>query len=272
VPINRVTTNPDRTALMRWVTRLGAVTAQALAERDECSLASARGRLQAAVRAGFATSARPLHGAPRLFTATRSGMALAGFAANDPTRVGPGGARHQIACAHAAVALERRYPHHLVSGERELQFDEGAAGVALASARMSWRSRWGDSHRPDLVLWPASTEGLPVVVEVELTPKAPARLVEICRAWARSRHVGGVLYLAAPAAMVPVARAINAAAAQERIALISLEALGATPPDATPPGGTPPDATPQDATPPSGTAPGRPDPGRVPSQALRSVG
>ncbi len=92
------------------------------------------------------------------------------------------------------MALERRYPGHLVSAERELLRDERAFGGRLASARMSWRSRWGDSHRPDLVVWSVTDGAAPVAVEVELTPKAPARLVEICRAWARCRHVAGVLY------------------------------------------------------------------------------
>jgi hypothetical protein len=234
----------DQTELVRWMTRLGAVTAQALAERNGCSPASARGRLQAAARAGLATRVRPLHGSPSLFTATRAGLALAGLRGEEPTRVCAASASHQIACAHAAAALERRYPHHLVCGERELQRDERALGGRLASARMSWRSRWGDSHRPDLVIWPAAAGAGPVAVEVELTPKAPARLLEICRAWARCRHVAGVLYLAAPAALAPVARAIRAASAEDRIALLGLEALEATAPDAAQAAGGSPPASP----------------------------
>jgi len=225
-------TSSGHTELILWMTRLGAVTAQALATREQCTVASARGRLQAAVRAGLAARIRPLHGAPSLFTTTRAGMSLAGLPGRDPTRVSAASARHQIACAHAAVALERRYPHHLVCGERELQRDECTLGGPLASARMNRRSRWGDSHRPDLVIWPAAAGGGPVAVEVELTPKAPARLVEICRAWARCRQVSGVLYVAAPPAMAPVARAIRAAAAENRIALLALDALGASTPGA----------------------------------------
>ena len=54
--------------------------------------------------------------------------------------------------------------------------------------------------------------------------------VEICRAWARCRHVAGVLYVAAPAAFAPVGRAIGAAGAEGRIALLALEALEERPP------------------------------------------
>ncbi len=217
--------SPAQVQLMRWMTSLGAVTAEALAELETCTPASARGRLQGAVRTGLATRVRPLHGAPSLFIATRAGMALAGLPGEEPTRVSASSARHQIACAHAAATLARRYPHHLVCGERELQRDERALGRRLASARMSWRSQWGESHRPDLVLWPPGAGTAPLAVEVELTVKAPARLLEICRAWARARHVAGVLYLAAPAALGPVARAIRQAGAEDRIALLGLDTL-----------------------------------------------
>jgi len=217
----------DHAELLHWIARLGAVTAPALAERAGCTEPSARGRLQAAVRAGLLVRARPLRDGPSLFTATRAGMSGAGFAGAEPTRVSAASARHQIVCAEVAVALERRYPRHLVSAERELQRDERSLGGRLASARMSWRSQWGDSHRPDLVLWPLADGAAPVAVEVELTPKAPARLLEICRAWARCRHVGGVLYVAAPPAFGPVDRAIGAAGAQRQIALLGLEALRA---------------------------------------------
>lgn len=216
----------EQAELMRWMIRLGVVTADALVARDGCSPASARGRLQAVVRAGLATRARPLHRAPALFTATRAGMVRAGLKGEQPSRVSAASARHQIACAHAAVALERRYPHHLVCAERELQREERVLGGRLASARMSWCSRWGDSHRPDLVMWPAATGAAPVAVEVELTPKAPERLHEICRAWSRCPHVSGVMYLASPAALRPVARAIRTAGAGDRIVLLDLGALG----------------------------------------------
>ncbi len=212
-------------ALVCWIARLGAVTERALAEREDCSAASARGRLQAGARAGLVARTRPLHGAPSLFTATLAGMRLAGLGGVAPTRVSAASAGHQIVCAQAAVALERRYRRHVVCGERELQRDERSLGRPLASARMSWRSEWGESHRPDLVVWPAAAGGLPVAVEVELTAKAPARLLEICRAWARCPHVAGVLYLAATPAFAPLARAIRSAGAEGRLALLALEAL-----------------------------------------------
>jgi hypothetical protein len=107
-------------------------------------------------------------------------------------------------------------------GERELRREERAAGSALASASVG-----GSLHRPDIVLWPgaAADERLPVAVEVELTVKAPRRLEDICRGWARARCVAGTLYLAAPEVQRPLSRAIERARAGERIALVGLDAL-----------------------------------------------
>ena len=66
---------------------------------------------------------------------------------------------------------------------------------------------------------------LPVAVEVELTCKAPRRLASICQAWARCRCVAGVIYLAAPDVLRPLARAIEQAHAGERVIALPLDVL-----------------------------------------------
>lgn len=212
---------PEQLAVVRWTAGLGAVTAPALARAQASSLACARTRLAAAERAGLLRSRRVLVGAPALYTATSAGMRAAGVHGMEPCRISAANAPHAIACAEAAAALARAYPDHTVMGERELRRDEREAGVPLASAELA-RSL----HRPDLVLWPADgCDPLPVAVEVELTVKAPARLAEICRAWARCRCVAGTLYLASPEVQRPLARAIARAGADARIVLVGLEAL-----------------------------------------------
>ncbi len=114
-------------------------------------------------------------------------------------------------------------------GERELRRDERERGVSLASARLGIGPDGGPLlHRPDLVLWPERSragDGLPVAVEVELTIKAPRRLTEICRAWARCRTVAGVLYIAAPEVARALKRAIDRARAQTRIVVVGFDAL-----------------------------------------------
>jgi hypothetical protein len=114
-----------------------------------------------------------------------------------------------------------------VLGERELRRDERERGAELASARLCpGPDGTRQIHRPDLVLWPdLADEGMPVAVEVELSVKAPRRLADICRAWARCRCVAGVLYLVAPQVRGALERAIAEAQAGERIVVVGLDSL-----------------------------------------------
>lgn len=219
--------SPERADILGWTARIGAVTAEALAHRHEISVASARARLQAAESARLVVRRRPLAGEPALYTATRAGLRASGLSGFDPGRVSASNALHAIACAGAAAALERCYPDHRVLGERELRAEERQIGVPLASARMhSGIDGERPLHRPDLVLWPRTAgTGLPVPVEVELTVKAPLRLANICRAWARCRSVAGVLYLAAPEVEPALRRAIERADASNRVVVVPLDAL-----------------------------------------------
>jgi len=222
---NRKGVPEPRLALVRWTAHVGAVTAPSLALYEETSLASARARLCGAARAGLLAASRPLAQAPTLFVVTAAGMRAAGVRGVRPTRVTPANARHGIVCAEVAAALARRFSDHVISGEQELRRDERSVGRALASAALAGGGEEAQLHRPDLVLWPPLHESLPVAVEVELTVKAPRRLLEICIAWARCRCVAGVLYVAASEVLQPVSRAIARAQAGERIVVLPLDAL-----------------------------------------------
>jgi hypothetical protein len=223
------TPSPERVAIMQWTARIGAVTAEALADRLDVTVASARGQLGVLEQAGWLSRRRPLAERPALYTATRAGLRTAAQQGLDPCRVSVSNANHLIVCAWVAAALERCYPDHLVLGERELRRDERERGAPLASARLGIGPDGGPLlHRPDLVLCPEEPgdgDRLPVAVEVELTVKAPRRLAEICRAWARCRCVAGVLYLAPPEVQRALHRAIDQAQAGERIAVVALDAL-----------------------------------------------
>lgn len=217
----------ERVEVIQWVARLGAVTAEALAVRQGTSVASARSRLLAAERRGQLSRGRPLTGAPALYTITAAGLRASGLRGLDPCRITNANAAHAIACARVAAALERRYRDHRLLGERELRRDERESAAQLASACLG-RGPGGAPllHRPDLVLWPEPPgAGLPVAVEVELTVKAPRRLLEICLAWARCRFVAGVLYLAPDAVERALERAIASAQASERIVVLPLDAF-----------------------------------------------
>jgi hypothetical protein len=216
-----------RVAIVLWAAQMGAVTAEALATRERISVASSRARLLAATRAGLLVRERPLADQPALFSATAAGIRLAGARALQPAHVTAANARHTTLCVQAAAALEQIYPSHTVMGERELRREEHAAGAALASASLGHSPDRGRAlHRPDLLIWPDTVGALPVAVEVELTVKAPQRLLAICRAWARCECVDGVLYLAASGVRRALQRAITAAQAEGKIALLMGEALG----------------------------------------------
>lgn len=196
--------------------------------RDREPVSSARARLAAAVREGTLRRDRPLHARPALYTATRAGVRASGRRGIAPVKVGAGRAEHAIWCALAAGALQLRYPEGHVMGEPELLAAERERLRPLASVRVPGApGRHGRSHRPDLVVWPAgpagSGGGAPVAVEVELTAKAPQRLLGICRALARSRTLAGSLYLVAPAASGAVARALHEAGAAGRVEVAPLE-------------------------------------------------
>jgi hypothetical protein len=218
---------PARAALVHWAAGLGAVTAEALAARLGVTVASARARLLVIEREGWLRRHRPLSDRPALYTATSAGLRAVGARGLDPCRVSAGGALHLLECARVAVALESCYSDHRVQGERELRRDEREHSCLLASAELGVGRR-GEPlyHRPDLVLWPVNPcEGPPIAVEVELTVKAPERLVAICRAWARARCVAGVLYLAPPDVERALLRAIGRSQAEERVVVVPLDAL-----------------------------------------------
>ncbi len=221
--------SPEQLVILCRIAHLGALTAEALARSEACSLASARARLLALVRVGLVSRRQLLAAAPALYVLTRAGLRASGVRGLEPARVSVAGAPHAIACAAAAAALERAYPDHELMGERELRREEREAGAPLASACL----RYGPAgetllHRPDLVLWPRGVQRrLPVAVEVELTVKAPRRLLEICRAWARSPCVAGTLYFASADVQRPLARALVQADAGERIVQLELDALAA---------------------------------------------
>jgi hypothetical protein len=215
-----------RSALLRRMARSGPLTAEALARLHSLSVAGARGRLLAAERDALLSRSRPLRDEPSLYTLTRAGLRAAGIPGEPLGRISAANAHHSIVCAEVAVSLELAYPAHEVIGERELRRRERERGAVIASAVLRGDGLGGRKlHRPDLVL-SGPRGALPVAVEVELTLKAPRRLLEICRSWARCRCVAGVLYVAPAEVQGPLRRAVDAACAGERIVLLAPPALG----------------------------------------------
>ncbi len=105
--------------------------------------------------------------------------------------------------------------------ERELRVAEGDEGKLLASVSSANCPGAPGLHRPDLAL--IGRDNRVLAVELELSIKAPRRLQAICRAYARSRHLAHVYYLATPAVQRAVSRAIAEVRAKDRVAVLALD-------------------------------------------------
>jgi len=200
--------------ILDWLAGIGAAGSAEIAGAAGLSPAGAASRLRRLERAGLVSAVRLLHGRPALHVITRAGLRAAGRAELAPPRVSSSTFDHLLECARVARALECAHGmRYSVHSERELRAWERASERLVASAELRFGARGArERHRPDLVCLPLDGRELPVAVEVELSVKAPARLREIVRGWARSRRVAGVVYYAAPAAL----RALERAIAQER--------------------------------------------------------
>jgi hypothetical protein len=197
----------ERAETIVWSIGLGAVTPEALAERNQVPIAVAHEHLDEAVRLEVMEKKSILVGYSTLYVPTSAGMKLArkhesagGYAYPKGIRrcrISIKNARHTIACAGVAAALERRYPDHRICGELELRRDEQEQGSRLATVELQGRGE-RRSHSPDLVIWPPGALGkpapLPVAVEVELTHKSKEEWTENLRAWARCTYLEAVLY------------------------------------------------------------------------------
>ncbi len=106
-----------------------------------------------------------------------------------------------------------------VVSDRELRLFERIEGKPLASAKVGEHPDGSPAlHRPDLAI---IGEELPIAVEVELTPKAPQRLLRLIRAWRRASWVEEVRYYCAPGpARRAVERAVRSARAEERVRIL----------------------------------------------------
>jgi hypothetical protein len=156
-----------------------------------------------------------LPGDPTLLCATRQGVAYAGLGL-PPARVTPGAVDHWLACADVAIWAERRWGWEALWSERELRFAELDTREPIASAIVDELPTGRlILHRPDLVV---RDDGRTMVIEVELTPKAPRRLERIVRSWRRTRYVDQILYLCPPGpTQRAVERAVAATHSQERV-------------------------------------------------------
>jgi hypothetical protein len=170
-------------ALIAWTAEYGAVTPEALAEREQVSAALANERLDEAVQRGLLKRESVLTGYTALYTVTSAGRSLARRYEHVGEYVYPKGlrtplvsikeVRHMIACAGVRAALERRYPDCRTIGELELCRDEREQKRRLATVEIRGTGR-RRSHSPDMVIWPPDTPEPPDTPATPDTPEVPA--------------------------------------------------------------------------------------------------
>jgi hypothetical protein len=208
--------------LVGWVARMGAVGIGHVQERFGICRSVSYAIVARLVEAGLIERTATLPGDPTLLCATRPGIAYAGLGL-PPATVAPGAVDHWLACADTALWAERRWGRDALMSERELRFAELDAPKPIASAIVGELPDGRPMlHRPDLVV---RDDGRTMVIEVELTPKAPRRLEHIVRSWRRARYVERVLYVvSAGPTQRAVERAVAATHAQERVIVRELGA------------------------------------------------
>lgn len=201
--------------LVRFAALHGVVSIGQVMEAFGVGRTAAYRRVAACIEAGLLERLEILREEPSVLRATRAGLRYVGLDLG-LCAISAGSLPHQLCCVSAALWLEKTYGSGGVLTERELRFIERAEGRAIYSAKLGERPDGGDLlHRPDLAV---VGEGLPVAIEVELSPKAPRRLAAIIRAWRRASWVGGVVYLCKPGPTKRgVIRAVRAARAEERV-------------------------------------------------------
>jgi hypothetical protein len=201
--------------LVGWVARMGAVGIGHVQERFGICRSVSYEVVARLVEPGLIERVATLPGDPTLLCATAEGISYAGLGL-PPARVTPGAVDHWLACADTALWAERRWGAESLMSERELRFAELYAPKPIASAIVEELPDGRPMlHRPDLVV---RDDGRTIAIEVELTPKAPRRLLTIVRSWRRARHVDQILYLVPPGpTQRAVERAIESTHAQERV-------------------------------------------------------
>jgi DNA-binding MarR family transcriptional regulator len=202
--------NRDR-EIVRWVSRLGAVSVAQIGRRFHVGRSVAYEQVRRLVKFGLLERTQTAIGDPTLISPTREGITYAGLGLRRPTiRIGE--VDHWLTVADVAIELEDRYGPSLLLTERELRFEEMLAGKPIASATL------GETlnghlrlHRPDLVV---RGPGGYTVYEVELTPKSRRRLEAILRAWRRARNVERCVYVCPPSS--PTQQVVHAAVRRVR--------------------------------------------------------
>ena len=154
-------------------------------------------RAAALIEAGLLERLDLLRSHPSLLRATRDGLRFAGLGM-PVAKVSPGAVDHMLRCTTVAIEAAREYAPARVLTEREIVSLEVIEGRRVASVSLGHSRGYESFHRADVAV--LREEGT-ILIEVELTPKAPRRLEQLIRGWRREVYLGDLVkvhYLCEP--------------------------------------------------------------------------
>jgi len=203
---------------VRFIGRHGAVAIEHVMGALGVGRTMAYRRVAECVDRGLVERLDLVRSEPTLLRATRAGLRYAGLGL-EPARVSPGSVNHWLSCASIALRIGEEFGAERVVSARELRLNERIEGRPIASSKVG-ENPGGEPrlHRPDLAILGGDRV---IAVEVELTPKAPDRLLALIRAWRRARWVAEVRYFCAPGlTQRAVEQAVRKARAGDRIRIL----------------------------------------------------
>jgi len=209
--------------LVRLVGRHGAMTIDQLREATGWGRTVTYGRIARCLEGGLIERTAMPGVSSSILHATREGVNYARLGL-PVVRIAPGSIEHFLRCTSVGIFLEKKHGPGSVLTEREIVLEEQIQDKRIASVLVGIVQHRSRYHRADLAFFGESGT---VAVEVELTPKSPARLRRIIEGWAgkvRNGHLSAVHYLCEPESQTwrAVERAIAKAEAKRQIHLVEL--------------------------------------------------
>jgi hypothetical protein len=211
--------------LVRLIGRHGAMTIGQVMKAMQMGRTVAYRRVAACAEAGLLERFDILSTEPSVLRATRDGLRYAGLGL-PVAEVSPGAVVHWLRCTSVAIHVEQAHPDRRVLTEREFILEESITGKRLASVAVGRYRGRPKMHRADLLMESEGSKGekLLVPLEVELTPKSPARLRAIITAWGRAVMAGRfplVQYFCAPGQTYrAVERAVAKVGARDMVVVV----------------------------------------------------
>ena len=206
--------------LVRLIGRHGAMTIEHVMRAMGAGKSATYRRFARCEKAGLVKRCLFVGADAAVLHATKAGLLYARLGL-PVAAISPATVEHMLRCTSVAISLGERVGHDRVLTEREIVLEEAIEDRQIASVPIgSFRGR-PRMHRADLAV--LVDEGT-IAVEVELTPKSPARLRGIVSAWARAAYTGVVAevhYLCEPEKTFrAVERAVISVGAQGCIAVL----------------------------------------------------